>query len=440
MTDPFKSGKVMTSEITEFEINPPIDTKVFEKKKPPVVDKPEMRSLTEARTIRIKEGWGGYGPGRSSEYELQRDANSFKGVAHFETEQRSGDQNVSIPLGIVTAFLKKLGESRLQDRQYVPYIDHTDDYPHVEIEVSTPAATVRFYSESQGEDHVPWAATIGNTTYVISSDVPARALESLSSYLERKVPLKVSPSVIAEQWLRSGMGKMNQRDLQGAIADFTKAIESKPDYYQAYEMRAQAKKMSNDYQGAIAEYTTLMRLAPGGTYLYERAQVKRELKDYQGAITDFTAFIESRPKYMLDVAYRARAAAKRELKDYGGEIADLTKLIELNSGRKDYGIYEERADAKYRSKDYRGVIEDLTKAVEIEPKLARGFYLRAKAKVELKDYRGAVADFTRAIDAVPDDPRDWYYTERGKAKQLLGDYQGAQADFEKAAELSRRKR
>lgn len=40
------------------------------------------------------------------------------------------------------------------------------------------------HSESQGDDHVPWAANIGNDVYVIDSELPARALMALKPYLK----------------------------------------------------------------------------------------------------------------------------------------------------------------------------------------------------------------------------------------------------------------
>jgi tetratricopeptide (TPR) repeat protein len=441
---PFPNGKVITSEFKDFEINPKIDPRVFEKPKFPSVDRPELHTLTQARTIRVRNGWGGYGPSQSSEYDLQRDAEAFRGTARFREnegsdEEKGVDESLSIPLDIVLASLQMLAESRLEDRRYVPHFEHTDDYPSMAIEITLPGGTVRFFSESQGVDMIPWSVTVAEKTYVIPTDAPARALERLSPYLGRKGAL-TKPA--GKEWYQSAMKKWNQRDFQGVVADLTKAIELKPDYKEAYIFRADARQLLKDYQGAIADYSRLIELVPGGRYYWERAQAKHILKDHQGAIEDFTKYIESKSKNALDTypnaldAYRNRAAEKQDLKDYGGAIADVSKIIELIPNQKDPSAYYFRATLRSSLKDYRGAIDDMSKAIEYEPKDAAKFYVRGKWKVELKDYQGAIADYTKAIELIP---RDGYYSDRGKAKDMLKDYQGAQADFKKAAEIRGKK-
>ena len=46
----------------------------------------------------------------------------------------------------------------------------------------------------------------------------------------------------AEDYFKSGLSKLQLEDRQGAIADFTKAIQLKPNYVYAYSNRGVAKK------------------------------------------------------------------------------------------------------------------------------------------------------------------------------------------------------
>ena len=52
------------------------------------------------------------------------------------------------------------------------------------------------------------------------------------------------------------------RDSQGAIADYSKAIELDPKYFTAYQFRGTSKYYLNDYEGAIADYSKAIELDP----------------------------------------------------------------------------------------------------------------------------------------------------------------------------------
>lgn len=52
----------------------------------------------------------------------------------------------------------------------------------------------------------------------------------------------------------SGQRKHNAGDFEGAIADFTKAIEEKPDYGEAYGFRGLSRLKSGDKAGACADW------------------------------------------------------------------------------------------------------------------------------------------------------------------------------------------
>jgi tetratricopeptide (TPR) repeat protein len=59
----------------------------------------------------------------------------------------------------------------------------------------------------------------------------------------------------AEDIVNRGLAKQRKGDLDGAIADYTKAIELKPDLAVAYVNRGNAKQAKSDLDGAIADFT-----------------------------------------------------------------------------------------------------------------------------------------------------------------------------------------
>ena len=114
----------------------------------------------------------------------------------------------------------------------------------------------------------------------------------------------------ASSFYSKGKSKLLSNDIYGAIFDFTKAIELKPDYASAYGNRGNAKKLLEDYYGAIQDYTTAIKLS--NTYsaaYYNRGNSKASLGDFNGAIADFTKAIELKPDYAS--AYQSRAFTKQ---------------------------------------------------------------------------------------------------------------------------------
>ena len=65
-----------------------------------------------------------------------------------------------------------------------------------------------------------------------------------------------------------GLELYKQGDYQGAITEYTKAIEIKPNYVMAYYNRGIAKDMLSDYRGAIADYTKAIEINPQDASTY----------------------------------------------------------------------------------------------------------------------------------------------------------------------------
>ena len=125
-----------------------------------------------------------------------------------------------------------------------------------------------------------------------------------------------------------GISKYESEDYNGAIADYTKAIEKKPKFDNAYFNRGVAKDALGDYYGAISDYTKSIELKPQmADAYYSRGNSKSNLKDYSGAIADYTKAIEINPKYLN--AYTNRGIDKEKIKDIKGACADWRKASEL---------------------------------------------------------------------------------------------------------------
>jgi tetratricopeptide (TPR) repeat protein len=170
----------------------------------------------------------------------------------------------------------------------------------------------------------------------------------------------------ANDYVHSGIAKAQKGDLDGAVADFSKAIQLTPDYAEAY---------------------------------YSRGVAKREKGDYNGAIADWDKAIQLKPDYAY--AYNNRGNAKSEKGDYNGAIADLDKAIQLKPN--DAEPYYNRGNAKSEKGDYNGAIADYDKAIHLKPNYADAcnrlaWLLATCPRANLRDGKKAVEDATKACD------------------------------------------
>jgi tetratricopeptide (TPR) repeat protein len=288
---------------------------------------------------------------------------------------------------------------------------------------------------------------------------------------------------ITEPYINSGLAKQAKGDLDGAIADFNKAIELAPAYTSSYWRRAEAKKHKGDFDGAIADYTKAIELVPAyHGYYHFRGRVRQAKGDLDEAIADYTKSIElSTSRDESRYTYADRGEARKAKGDVDGAIADFTRAVGSAPANRDRsearriksgsdgakadqgtaaevesakqaelarliaklesrrqvdltGPYNNSGLAKQAKGDLDGAIADFNRAIELAPAYSYSYGRRAEAKKRKGDLDGAIADYNKAIALDPAD--NFYYHFRGRVRQAKGDLDGAIADFTKSIELS----
>src|SRR5438552_2741433 len=219
-----------------------------------------------------------------------------------------------------------------------------------------------------------------------------------------------------------GIEKGKDGDLDGAIADFTRASELDPKDDAPYYNRAQAKWLKKDSAGAIADYTQAIELGSTNPAAYNNpGNARAQNNDRDGAIADYTRAIELKPDYAR--AYYNRAVTKKAKGDKAGAAADFKRAKELDPKLASEGSAADHVDrgiAKGKKKESAASVED--------------FFNRAGAKKAAGDLDGAIADYDRAIQLAPKDAA--IYNNRGLAKQEKGDLDAAIVDFNRAIQLN----
>ncbi|MGC8452239.1 MAG: tetratricopeptide repeat-containing serine protease family protein [Cylindrospermopsis raciborskii] len=211
------------------------------------------------------------------------------------------------------------------------------------------------------------------------------------------------------------------------------AYKSSPIYFnnaEFYFNKAYNLSQAGDNQGAMVNYTIAIQIQPTYTYAYNnRGLARSNLGDNQGAIDDYNQAIKLDPNYAL--AYYNRGLARYNLGDNQGAIDDYTQAIKLDPN---YAYaYNNRGIARRQLGDKQGAIDDYTQAIKLDPNNALAYNNRGIARRNLGDNQGAIDDYTQAIKLDPNYAHA--YNNRGNARYNLGDNQGAIDDLQKAADL-----
>src|SRR5438874_11706800 len=138
--------------------------------------------LSAANRIHFRDDSGGYGPPGPFpvvDYALQRVGDRWTGTVNVAVGTRRNSMAWNPSARTMSTFFNALRRSPLTTTEYVPYIEHTDDYPRLGLEIEVGARRAVIHSESQGSDHVPWAVDVDGRRYTVPSAAPSRALKVL---------------------------------------------------------------------------------------------------------------------------------------------------------------------------------------------------------------------------------------------------------------------
>lgn|GEM_PF-1094705 len=240
-------------------------------------------------------------------------------------------------------------------------------------------------------------------------------LLTLFSTLLVAAPRAQQPAT-AEEFYERGMERLRREEVDGALADFDKAIALRADFADAYF----ARSLAWDMKERGAKFPELVKA---------RDASMADLDKAIALAPERLLFLKRRGAYML------RFAAGPE--DYEAIIADFSKAISLDPS--DAQLYFLRSSVLMLREDFKGALEDDDRAVALEPANAGYVGSRGWLKlVFLGDYKGAEADADRAIRLDTSSDAYQWYAIRGRARLSLGRKLEATRDFRKCRQLDSR--
>jgi lipoprotein NlpI len=93
---------------------------------------------------------------------------------------------------------------------------------------------------------------------------------------------------LASAYTQRGNLEQMQGDLDGALSDFNKAIEIKPDFTEVYCVRGYVKQCKGDLDGAFIDYNKVIEMNPRLAYAYfSRGLLNYDSHKFTDALADF---------------------------------------------------------------------------------------------------------------------------------------------------------
>jgi len=268
---------------------------------------------------------------------------------------------------------------------------------------------------------------------------PEQIEEVLDNFCDQVVVERVrshSP-LCAEDFNKLGINKAKERDFEGAIENFDRAIKINPDYADAYNNRASVRHELGDDPGAIEDYKEAILLNPHcAVYHNSLGIISYNSDDYRGARVAHTRAIQLNRGYAQ--AYNDRGFARLRLGDVQGALKDFSQAIELNIelNADDALAWNNRGDVYFLKLGYlQEALDDYTQAARLNPKNPKTFYYLGVIHSRLGNKEKALEDFTKAIELKRDFAEAYY--NRGIVHYELGYSQRADEDFHNAKILYR---
>ena len=228
----------------------------------------------------------------------------------------------------------------------------------------------------------------------------------------------------AEAYSGRGLAYLSIRALDKALADFSRAIELNQRSAEAYNGRSAVYRAKDDFDNAIVDANKAIRLEPNDPQAYHGRGLAHLYKsDFDNAIADFRQAIALGLK--APELYNVLGSVYFSKGDFDNAIAMLDEGIRLDPNHAP--SYNARGTTYSFKGDFDNAIVNLNEALRLDPKCAEAYYTRGLAYEGKGELRRAIADYTKAIALKPDNA-DAYYT-RGEVWLHLQEWEKAKADL-----------
>jgi tetratricopeptide (TPR) repeat protein len=264
----------------------------------------------------------------------------------------------------------------------------------------------------------------------VENTVPSTLNRSaIQAVLEGRSPEKPAEggSTTAFDWLKYGNRLWRLGRFQEAVVALDRAIQLKPNFYQAFFVKGMALSAQDRFSEAIAAFDSAIRLEPR---FYEawrmKAQMLEAMKQYPEALAAIDRAIQIQPSDSL--LHSLRGDLLFGSQQYTPATAAYTQAIMLKPA---YYSYMQRGRSQFSTGDYQAAFRDYGKALELQPNDYFSYIGRGTMNAALGKSVAALGDLNQAIKFMPTASpyQSLLYMSRGLVKYGSGDGEGAIADW-----------
>ncbi|MEQ8624559.1 MAG: tetratricopeptide repeat protein [Vicingaceae bacterium] len=261
-----------------------------------------------------------------------------------------------------------------------------------------------------------------------------------------------------KKYFKTGEDFVEAENHQDAIIQFTKAIEIKSDYTDAYLERAKSYEKLEKLEDAAEDYNRLVALeTKESEFPYNLGRLYFDLEKYQKSVEALSIAIELDKKYLSAIQMRSLALIKLgkyeealadcnraieiekkdgvnyynhgvvsdSLEDYETAEADFTKAIQL--GLENEATYIALAKVRIKRAKLDEAFEASNKVIELDQESEAGYFVKSKIYFLKKDFPNAINDISKVLAINPKNEEAYY--QRGIYYQKLSQHQNAINDF-----------
>lgn len=165
----------------------------------------------------------------------------------------------------------------------------------------------------------------------------------------------LSPQNLLVAHFNRAIVRYNRGSLDGALGDFSKALDIQPALPDAYFYRARVFARKGESARALADFTSGLKLRPDAEAYFGRARLLQQQDRLDGAIADYTEAIKLDGS--LAAAYNNRGNAYRSKHELRQAIADYDAAVQLQPDNAAFyanraAVYDELNETAQARRDF----------------------------------------------------------------------------------------